>query len=155
MTCLLLKALRFSHCTKPASAKCRGLVTKCKGPREGERIEAKQRLFFSFWPTFVHNFHRERELLSVPAGNHERLEYIRCLGYNRRRYVSKSFILAKCVLFLLLHVRKMNVICEHLKVYLLYSAVCWNVNGEKRSNCDNCLGLAEKLCGHLPQQTKC
>lgn len=74
MTCLLLKALRFSHCTKPASAKCRGLVTKCKGPREGERMEAKQRLFFSFWPTFVHNFHRERELLSVPAGNHERLE---------------------------------------------------------------------------------
>ena len=23
-----------------------------------------------------------------------------------------------------------------------------SVDGEKRSNCDNCLGLAEKFCGH-------
>ena len=147
MTCLLLRHLVFP--TKPASTKRGVLVTKRKGPREGERREAKQGLALFLLLAFLCT-QRERERTAKCPCRKSRESRIRCLGYNCRRYVSKSFILAKCVLFLLLHVtwRKINVICEHLKVYLLFSAVCWNVNGEKRSNCDNCLGLAEKLCGH-------
>lgn len=46
-------------------------MTKRKGPREEERREAKQSP--SGLPLCT-NFHRERELLSVLAGNHERVE---------------------------------------------------------------------------------
>ena len=47
------QALRFSHCTKPASAQRGGLVTKRKGPREGERREAKQGLALFFLLAFL------------------------------------------------------------------------------------------------------
>ena len=46
-------------------------MTKRKGPREEERREAKQSP--SGLPLCT-NFHRERELLSVLAGNKERVE---------------------------------------------------------------------------------
>lgn len=69
MSRLLLRYFVFP--TKPASAKYGGLVTKRKGPREEERREAKQSP--SGLPLCT-NFHRERELLIVLAGNHERVE---------------------------------------------------------------------------------
>ena len=48
-------------------------MTKRKGPREGERREAKQGLALFLLLAFL-CAQRERELLSVPAGNHERVE---------------------------------------------------------------------------------
>ena len=59
--------------TKPASTKRGVLVTKRKRPREGERREAKQGLALFLLLAFL-CAQRERELLSVPAGNHERVE---------------------------------------------------------------------------------
>lgn len=117
--------------------------------QEKEKEERRNKVlpFSSFWSSFLHKFSSRERTAKRPCRK-SRKSRSRCLGYNRWRYVSKSFILAKCVLFLILHVRKINVICQHLKVYLLFSAVCWSVDGEKRSNCDNCLGLAEKFCGH-------
>ena len=55
MTCLLLRHFVFT--IEPASAKCGGLETKRKGPREEERREAKQSP--SGLPLCT-NFHRER-----------------------------------------------------------------------------------------------
>lgn len=65
------QALRFSH--KALERKTRGTGDEAQDqrPREEERREAKQSP--SDLPLCT-NFHRERELLSVPDGNHERVE---------------------------------------------------------------------------------
>lgn len=68
------QALRFSH--KARERKMRGTGDEAQGTKRRRKKRGETRSY-PFPPSglpFCTNFHRERELLSVPAGNHERVE---------------------------------------------------------------------------------